>query len=356
MNTYRLTKKELARSSAITAVFNTLFALVLFYLVLDKRNFWQVFIIAQFIGISICLFVNTAMHFGSRKGLKGLITGIVFGLIAGILFGSFISWLFLYFSQGMVFDSFLKDIFTYTSVFGILFGVPVIYFFSSWARIQESEKQVQQEKIKRLTTEKESAMTTLRLLQAQIEPHFLFNTLSNVIALLEIDADKARAMLIDMNEYLRISLQRTRETMIFLDQELELVKRYLDIFKIRMGERLSYTISDRTGADRIPFPPMIIQPLVENAIKYGLEPKENGGTIAIECSIEGDRLKIAVTDTGRGLDRDANQAGIGINNVSTRLENIYGEIARLVIKGNSPSGIRAVIEVPYEPSQGSYRR
>ena len=350
MNTYKLTKKEITKKLAITAIFNTLFALVLFYLVLDKNKFFHVFMISQFIGLSICLFVTTAMHFGSRKGIKGLIAGIIFGLIAGILFGSFISWLFMYFTEGMGIDYFLKDVFLYTFVFGIVFGVPAIYFFSSWTAIQESEKQIQQEKIKRLTIEKESAMTTLQLLQAQIEPHFLFNTLSNVVSLLEIDADKARTMLIDMNEYLRISLQRTRQNMIFLDQELALVKRYLDIFKIRMGNRLSYTISDRTGTDQIPFPPMIIQPLVENSLKYGLEPKEDGGTITIECSIEDGKLKIMVADTGKGLDQDANQAGIGINNVSTRLENIYGDKGSLVLKENRPSGIKAIIEVPYESS------
>ena len=350
MNTYKLTKKEITKKLAITAIFNTLFALVLFYLVLDKNKFFHVFMISQFIGLSICLFVTTAMHFGSRKGIKGLIAGIIFGLIAGILFGSFISWLFMYFTEGMGIDYFLKDVFLYTFVFGIVFGVPAIYFFSSWTAIQESEKQIQQEKIKRLTIEKESAMTTLRLLQAQIEPHFLFNTLSNVVSLFEIDTDKAKTMLIDINEYLRISLQRTRQNMIFLDQELELVKRYLDIFQIRMGKRLSYTISDRTGTGQIPFPPMIIQPLVENSIKYGLEPKEDGGTITIECSIEDGKLKIIVADTGKGLDQDANQAGIGINNVSTRLENIYGDKGSLVLKENRPSGIKAIIEVPYGSS------
>ena len=88
------------------------------------------------------------------------------------------------------------EVLIYTFAFGIVFGVPAIYFFSSWTKIEESEKQIQQEKIKRLTIEKESAMTTLRLLQAKIEPHFLFNTLSNVISLFEIDTDKAKALIL----------------------------------------------------------------------------------------------------------------------------------------------------------------
>lgn len=127
--------------------------------------------------------------------------------------------------------------------------------------------------------EKEAAMTSLRLLQAQIEPHFLFNTLSNVISLFDIDIEKARQMLININEYLRICLQRTRQEMITLTEELDLVRQYLEIFKIRMGKRLNYEINDRTSIVDLPFPPLIIQPLVENSIKYGLEPQLDGGTI-----------------------------------------------------------------------------
>ncbi len=119
-----------------------------------------------------------------------------------------------------------------------MFGIPITYFFSARERQLASEQQIREEKIRRLKMEKESAMTSLRLLQAQIEPHFLFNTLSNVISLMVSDVDRARQMLMDLNEYLRISLDRTRQEMVTLSRELDLVRRYLNIFKIRMGSRL----------------------------------------------------------------------------------------------------------------------
>ena len=185
----------------------------------------------------------------------------------------------------------------------------------------------------------------MRLLQAQIEPHFLFNTLSNVISLLDIDVGKAKQMLIDVNAYLRISLQRTRQEMITLSQELDLVRHYLDIYKIRMGKRLSYTINDETGQPDLSFPPLIVQPLVENAIKYGLEPKVDGGEIVIRSRIEGQMLTIVIADDGCGLDDSTSQAGIGIDNVSQRLESIYGSKADLLLVPNQPEGLKCIIKV-----------
>ncbi|MCK5164505.1 MAG: histidine kinase [Desulfobacula sp.] len=341
-----LNSKETVKSFIVTAMFNTLIALVLAIMVIDEPDFFDIFIISQLVGLSICFFVIIAVYFAEQKGNQWSATSIVAGLIAGVFSGSLLSWGFLFFFHGIDFGYFFKDVFSYIFVFGIVFGVPISYFFSSREKIIESEKQIQKEKIKRLTMEKEAAMTTLRLLQAQIEPHFLFNTLSNVISLFEIDIEKAKQMLIDINEYLRISLQRTRQEMITLTQELDLVHKYLEIFKIRMGNRLSYEINDHTDTLDISFPPLIIQPLVENSIKYGIEPKLSGGTIAIDCWVKENTLEIVIADTGIGLDKDANQAGIGINNVSQRLENIYGSAASLILKQNHPTGIKATIRVP----------
>ena len=260
--------------------------------------------------------------------------------------GSLLSWGFLSLFHGNDFTYFFKHIFSYVFVFGIIFGVPISYFFSSREKIIESEKLIQKEKIKRLTMEKEAAMTSLRLLQAQIEPHFLFNTLANVISLFDVNIEKAKQMLIDINEYLRISLLRTRQEMITLAQELDLTRKYLEIFKIRMRDRLTYEINNQTNKSDIAFPPLIIQPLVENSIKYGIEPDVSGGTITIDCQIKENFLEIVIKDTGKGLDHDADKAGIGINNVSQRLENIYGSDASLILKQNHPRGIKAIIKVP----------
>jgi len=339
-------KKNTLKTFIITAFFNTTIALLLTHMILEQTPFIDTFFISQFIGLSICSFVSMAMKIPVQKGLFWMTAGILLGLLLGILFGSLLSWAYMHMLHDMDTRYFFEDVLLDILVFGVIFGGPIIYFFVSRERIQESENRIQEEKIKRLTLEKEAAMTSLRLLQAQIEPHFLFNTLANVISLFEVDRAKARQMLINLNQYLRISLMRTRQEMITLEKELELVRQYLDIFKIRMGERLTYEIQDSTGGISILFPPLIIQPLVENAIKYGIEPRVEGGNISIECRVENKRLSIVVADTGKGIDLAPDKAGIGINNVSQRLEAIYGSKACLVLKENSPQGLKACIEVP----------
>ncbi|NOX33625.1 MAG: hypothetical protein GXP56_07785 [Deltaproteobacteria bacterium] len=338
--------QDTIKSLIITSIFNIIIAVILTYFVLKEYNFFDVLVISQLMGLSICFFVTNSIGFARQNKNIWIIAFIALGLIAGIFTGSFLSWGFLFFFRDIEFDYFLKHVVSYSVGFGFIFGVPVIYFFSSREKIIESEKQIREERIKRLTMEKEAAMTTLKLLQAQIEPHFLFNTLSNVISLFDTDVEKARAMLINLNEYLRVCLKRTRREMITLSRELDLVRQYLEIFKIRMGKRLSYEINDHTDILDLPFPPLIIQPLVENSIKYGIEPKLDGGTIKIDCRIQENSLEIVVADTGKGLDEDANKAGIGINNVSMRLESIYGNKAGLILRQNHPTGIKAVIKVP----------
>jgi len=339
-------KKEYTKSLAITAVIDTGIALVLHYMVIYNSIFLEAFAISQFTGLSICSFVHLGLFISDRK-LNGWIGAcIAGGLIIGIAVGGILSWGFLYFLHGHAFPDYYSRVFSHIAVFGVVFGVPIIYFFIAREKLAESEKKIQDEKIKRLTMEKEAAMTSLRLLQAQIEPHFLFNTLSNVIMLFDIDVNKAKKMLIDVNEYLRISLDRTRQEMITLSQELDLVKQYLDIFKIRMGKRLTYRIEDRTGLEEFLFPPLIIQPLVENAVKYGLEPKVDGGQITIDCFLENDNVVIEVSDTGSGLEENEGGAGVGIDNVSRRLSSIYGSGAALSLTPNRPCGLKAVIKVP----------
>ena len=233
---------DMLKTLAITAIFNSLIAVVLFSMVLAEQSFFDVFVISQCMGLSICFcVVSITGTGGQQKGKRGR-AAIAGGLTAGILLGSLLSLGYLFFIRSLDPGYFLKHVFSYVFIFGLVFGVPIIYFFISREKLVESEKQIAQEKIRRLTIEKEAAMTSLRLLQAQIEPHFLFNTLSNVISLFDINVEKARQMLTDLNEYLRISLQRTRQEMITLSEELDLVRQYLDIFKIRMGERLVYEI------------------------------------------------------------------------------------------------------------------
>jgi len=137
--------KDIIYSFIITAIFNTIIAIVLTYMVMDENSFFNVFMISQLIGLSICLCVNIAVHF--THGNKWNVPANVTGLVMGIFMGSLLSWSFLSYFHGNDFNSFLKNVFLYVFVFGIVFGVPISYFFSSREKIIESEKLIQKEKI-----------------------------------------------------------------------------------------------------------------------------------------------------------------------------------------------------------------
>ena len=153
-------------------------------------------------------------------------------------------------------------------------------------------------------------------------------------------------MLIDFIRYLRSSLSKIRKEQTTLGQEMEMIRAYLGIFKVRMGDRLTYDIELPKHMESISFPPMLIQPLVENAIKHGLEPRVDGGKIRISGTEKNGMLRLEVTDTGDGfqLERDA---GTGLSSIRERLQSIYGDSGRLILEENQPHGLKTIIEVPH---------
>ena len=152
-------------------------------------------------------------------------------------------------------------------------------------------------------------------------------------------------MLVDFIQYLRASLSKIREQRATLGHEMEMIQAYLNIFKVRMGDRLQYKIDLPENLKTTAFPPMLIQPLVENAIKHGLEPKIDGGKIFIKGEAKDGRLRLEVIDTGDGFKGEKN-SGMGLSNVRERLQSLYGNSGRLILEENQPSGMKAVIEVP----------
>ena len=192
----------------------------------------------------------------------------------------------------------------------------------------------------------------LMALQAQVEPHFLYNTLANVQALTEVDPVQANKMTGHLIQYLRASLPKMRENISTVGQEIELVRAYLNILKMRMGSRLEFDISMPADLEALPFPPLMLPSLVENAIKHGLEPQRDGGRIDVIAEKIGTgekaRLRIMVKDTGRGLADAPLQSGggIGLTNIRERLLALFGDQARLTLESNTPAGVIATIETP----------
>jgi Histidine kinase len=193
----------------------------------------------------------------------------------------------------------------------------------------------------------------LQALQAQVEPHFLYNTLANVQALTEVDPPAANKMVGHLIEYLRAALPKMRETSSTIGQEVELARAYLNILKMRMGARLDFEISVPDDLKGMPFPPLMLPSLVENAIKHGLEPVREGGRIDVIAEKIGNRIRVIVKDTGRGLSTNGTTSanaekggGVGLANIRERLLALYGETAKLSLESNAPKGVVAIIEIP----------
>ncbi len=192
------------------------------------------------------------------------------------------------------------------------------------------------------------AEAQLKMMQAQVEPHFLFNTLASVDFLIETDPPRASKMQKNLIQYLRAALPQMREGSTTLGKEVALCRSYLEILKVRMDDRLQFALNVPQGLASAQFPPMMMQSLVENAVKHGLEPKAEGGALTISADVANGRLRVTVADTGLGFGTGAKPGtSVGLANVRDRLGALYGGLACLQVESNTPNGTIATIEVPY---------
>ncbi|MDQ7996848.1 MAG: histidine kinase [Luteibacter sp.] len=200
--------------------------------------------------------------------------------------------------------------------------------------------------VRQTTMEKELTAAQLGLLQAQVEPHFLYNTLASAQELVRTDPARADRMLGHLIDYLRRSLPRTDGSLSTLAQELERSTAWLEIMKLRMGERLTVHVDVPAPIADTPMPSMMLQTLVENAIKHGLEPKPGGGGIWIRATLDGPSLSLTVADDGVGFRSEGSGTGIGLKNLRERLRLTYGALATFAIGNNFPHGVAATIMLP----------
>jgi len=212
-------------------------------------------------------------------------------------------------------------------------------------RIAEKRRN-EQLRARQTESEKERTVARLNLLHAQVEPHFLYNTLASAQYLTRTDPQQADHMLGHLIHYLRHSLPQRDDALSTLGDELERTRAYLEIMRLRMGPRLSLQIDVADALRAIAIPPMMLQTLVENAIKHGLEPKPGGGTVWILARRDNDAIAITVADDGRGFNEAGGGTGIGLKNVRERLRLIYGIEATLSVTSNAPEGVAATITVP----------
>ena len=199
------------------------------------------------------------------------------------------------------------------------------------------------------------AEARLRGLQAQIEPHFLYNTLANVVGLIDTQPAQARRMLERFIDYLRASLDASRADAATLGAELDLAAAYLDVLAVRMGARLRYRFDIADDCRALAIAPMLLQPVIENAVTHGLEPKVEGGDIVVRASRQGDQLTIEVCDTGAGLGVAPAKkgGGVGLSNLRARLRSLYGSDAQVQLLENQASGITVRLVLPLKETLSS---
>lgn len=226
-------------------------------------------------------------------------------------------------------------------VFSMLGGFFGIFYFAGRARYLEARQRAEQ--FSRMAVEAQ-----LRGLQAQVEPHFLFNTLANLDALIAIDPKHARELLGYLNRYLRNTLTHSRRERCTLAEECEVLKAYLNIMEIRLPGRLQASVDCPADCADLPLAPMLLQPLLENAIKHGIEPAADGGRVDVLIARQQDTLRIEVRDTGLGLRpaAPAQGTGTGLANIRERLALLYGPQARLELLPGERAGAIARLEIP----------
>ena len=195
-------------------------------------------------------------------------------------------------------------------------------------------------------TEKELTEAKLNLLHAQVEPHFLYNTLASAQLLTRSDPVRAEAMLGHLIQYLRRSLPNAEGEMSTLGAELERALAYLEILKVRMGDRLDVQTDVAEALRGTPMPAMMLQTLVENSIKHGLEPRTGGGTVWIRARRDDNTVAVTVADNGEGFNTKTSGTGIGLKNVRERLRLRYAGAANLAVVANFPAGVAATLTVP----------
>ncbi len=213
-------------------------------------------------------------------------------------------------------------------------------------RDAEARSQALHFELERSELERRALDARLRLLQAQVEPHFLFNTLANVRALVETGSAQAGPVLSSLIAYLRAAMPRLHDDAASLGDELALVRAYLELMHLRMPDRLRWSIAVPHALQHLRFPPMALLTLVENAVRHGIDPSEEGGSIEVGGEEDGSVVRLWVSDSGVGLAQQMG-TGTGLRNLRERLQVVYGAGARLDLTENRPHGLRA--EIQFQP-------
>ena len=308
------------------------------------RNFAKQYVsLFVFFG-SVCVCVVAFGNWAPRRTAPRVLV-LALGVLAGLGLGYVVApyaagWLQMSDKDPVSLQKELSAVVLWSHV--IAAGVLGYFFFT---REEEAVVHLHEEDLRRESLERELAEARLSVMQAQVEPHFLFNTLANVRRLFLTDPEAARSMLLHLSRYLGAMLPRMRRSDSTLGHEVALATAYLSVQEIRMGPRLAVVVDVPDALEALPFPPMMLVTLVENAIRHGLTPLPEGGQVRIVARTADGKLRVAVTDNGVGLS-ESSGSGVGLANIRARLSTLYGGKARLLLAQDPVGGVTATIEVP----------
>ncbi|MCI1013892.1 histidine kinase [Herbaspirillum sp. C7C2] len=354
--------RELALALLPTLVINLLCALAVTYLLRIGGSFYENLQVSMCIGLLAMLFINGSrlLLWGNDAPNKlGMLLVIVVMAPLAVLLGRVLASLLM----GQPILSLVPEhsdsiIAVIVLTFLVCFGATLFF----WNRQKMAALEAHATQV-----EKQAVQAQLQMLQAQIEPHMLFNTLATLQSLISTDPLQAELMLNQLVQYLRTTLSASRADSTSLQKEFDLIKAYLGLMSLRMGMRLSYTLQLPEHLGRLRLAPMLLQPLVENAIKHGLEPKVDGGNCTVRAAVHNDMLVLSVLDTGAGLPTSIslNQPPpqkepvigmhFGLDNIRERLVTLYGPLAELIITHNVPAGAMAQITIPLKALRSAHR-
>jgi sensor histidine kinase YesM len=265
-------------------------------------------------------------------------------VIAGSVLGTVFAGLVKGRSLGAMFTERLSGV-AISMGLGIGFGCVAVAAVILREKAARDQARISRAESERHRLEKHVLEARLQLMQAQVEPHFLFNTLANVQHLVETDPPAASRVLESLIRYLRAALPQMREGATNLGREVDMARAFLEIHRVRMGARMDFAIEVPDALRARPFPPMMLISLVENALKHGVDPCCEQSCIVIRAEEAGARLRVSVADTGEGI-VPKKGGGVGLSNIRERLHALYGNEARLTLEENAPHGVVAAIEVP----------
>ena len=345
------TVRTLLKGAAITVAVNSAIALALWSAGLGPLDEQMVY--SQAIGLTIWSLMNAGARWLARPGDPGgfprgwraavlIPTVIGLGAAVGTAVGNWYGG-----HAALMVTTHPRMAWAMLAITAVVGSAMTLYFYLAG---KSSYLQTELERTQRQQTEAQ-----LRLLESQLEPHMLFNTLANLRVLIGLDAAKAQAMLDHLIAYLRSTLTASRASTHPLAQEFERLNDYLALMAIRMGPRLQVTLDLPDALRPLPVPPLLLQPLVENAISHGLEPHVAGGHITVRAWVSpgqqghGDTLHLQVTDTGVGLGNapaGAHHTGFGLAHVRERLATAYGAEGTLTLIANNPTGTSATVQFP----------